>query len=154
MQTSTGIIIHADPQTVFRLGTAVEHWPQILPHYRWVHVVEDHGDHRIVEMAAWRDIIPVRWWAEQRCDPEQPLITFHHVGGVTKGMDVQWTFTPMRDSVLVEIHHQLALGWPIIGGVAADRIIGPLFIDNIAGKTLKTIKRLAEQHDLKKDARA
>lgn len=145
MQTSTGIIIQSDPQTIYRLGAAVERWPEILPHYRWVHVLEDHGDWRVVEMAARRDVIPVRWWAEQHCYPDEPRIAFRHIGGVTKGMEVEWTFTENRGGVLVEIHHELRLRWPLIGGPAADWIIGPLFIDNIAGKTLRTIKRLAEQ---------
>jgi hypothetical protein len=32
----------------------------------------------------------------------------------------------------------------VIGGFAADAVIGPQFIDAIAGRTLRTVKRLAE----------
>ena len=43
-----------------------------------------------------------------------------------------------------QILHDLELGWPVIGGFAANRVIGPLFVANIAGKTLKRIKELSE----------
>jgi hypothetical protein len=44
----------------------------------------------------------------------------------------------------VSIHHELELGWPLIGGFVAERIIGPQFIDAIARRTLRRIKALAE----------
>jgi hypothetical protein len=95
-------------------------------------------------MAARRDFIPVRWVAEQTNYPEEPRIVFHHVGGVTKGMDVEWRFEPLPEGTRISIHHDLTLRWPIIGTFAAERVIGPLFVANIAGKTLQRIKSLAE----------
>jgi hypothetical protein len=44
----------------------------------------------------------------------------------------------------VRIEHALELRWPLIGRFAAERVIGPQFIDAIAGRTLRTIKGLAE----------
>jgi ribosome-associated toxin RatA of RatAB toxin-antitoxin module len=142
--TENAILIHARAETIYALAAAVERWPERLPHYRWVHVLEDHGSRRVVEMAARRDWIPVRWWAEQELFPEEPRIVFRHVGGVTRGMWVEWTFTPQTDGVLVRIEHELRLGWPLIGGIVADHVIGPRFVGNIAGKTLRRIKQLAE----------
>ena len=145
MQTENAIVIQADPAVIYGLAAAVERWPELLPHYRWVRVLREEGNRRLVEMAAHRDGIPVRWWAEQERFPEVPRITFHHVRGVTTGMEVEWRFTPGPDGVRVEIQHELRLGWPLIGGLVADRIIGPLFVANIAGKTLRRIKQLAER---------
>lgn len=144
MHTANAIMIHADKQTVYDLGSAVERWPDILPHYRWVHVLEDHGDWRLVEMAARRDFFPVRWVAEQRCSPDVPHIAFRHVGGVTRGMEVEWVFTETPNGVLVEIRHELKMNWPLVGGPVADWIVGPVFVANIASKTLRTIKQIAE----------
>jgi ribosome-associated toxin RatA of RatAB toxin-antitoxin module len=144
MHTESSIVIRARPERIFSLACAVERWPELLPHYRWVREVGRRGGGRVVEMAAHRDGIPVRWWAEQVCDPVAPRITFRHVRGVTRGMEVEWSFTPGHDGVLVRISHELRLGWPIIGGLVADRIIGPFFIADIAGKTLRRIKQLAE----------
>lgn len=147
MHTENEILIRADAAEVYRLAAPVERWPEILPHYRWVRVLEDDGEgRRLVEMAARRSGIPVRWRAEQRLFPGEPRITFRHVGGVTKGMEVEWAFAPGEDGVLVSILHDLPrlVGWPLIGGLAAERIVGPFFVSNIAGKTLRRIKELAE----------
>lgn len=144
MHTENRILIRANPMRVYELAAAVERWPEILPHYRWVHVLEADGNRRLVEMAARRDRFPVRWWAEQVCEPDVPRIRFRHVRGVTRGMDVEWSFTDGPDGVAVAIRHDLVLGWPLVGGIVAERLIGPVFVANIAGKTLQCMKVLAE----------
>lgn len=148
MHTETGIFIEADPMTVYRYGAATERWPEILPHYRWVNVLDQVENSKLVEMAANRNFYvanwPVRWWAAQTNYPDEPRIKFVHVGGTTKGMEVEWLFTPRDNGVQVTIVHDLDLKWPIIGNFAATRVIGPMFIDAIAGKTLARVKELAE----------
>jgi uncharacterized membrane protein len=144
VQTENAIVIQADVMTIYQLAAAVERWPALLPHYRSVRVLRTQGNRRLVAMAAYRDGIPISWWAEQTCDPTIPRITFHHVRGVTRGMDVEWRFDARPDGVHVAIHHDLRLGWPLVGGWVADRVIGPFFIANVAGKTLRRIKLLAE----------
>jgi hypothetical protein len=45
----------------------------------------------------------------------------------------------------VEIVHEWAgPGWPVIGRLAADRVIGPVFVHGIASRTLAGIRRRAE----------
>ncbi len=149
MHTENEILIRAEAAEVYGLAAPVERWPEILPHYRWVRVLEDDGEgRRLVEMAALRDFIPVRWRAEQLLFPEVPRIVFRHVGGATRGMEVEWVFAPQGEGVVrVSILHDLErglAGWPLVGGVVADRVVGPFFISNIAGKTLGRIKELAE----------
>lgn len=149
MHTKNEILIRAGAAEVYGLAAPVERWPEILPHYRWVRVLEDGGEgRRVVEMAALRNFIPVRWRAEQLLFPEVPRIVFRHVGGVTKGMEVEWVFAPQDDGVVrVSILHDLErglAGWPLVGGVVADRVVGTFFVSNIAGKTLGRIKELAE----------
>ena len=136
--------MRADVGTIYRLAAGVERWPALLPHYRSVQVLSEDGACRRVAMAASRSGIPVSWQAEQCCDPDEPGITFRHVRGVTTGMDVAWTFTPVADGVRVAITHDLQLRWPLLGEFVAERIIGDFFIANIAGKTLRRIKQLVE----------
>ena len=136
--------MRADPASIYAIAAAVERWPELLPHYRRVRVVYGpEPGRRLVEMAAYRDGIPVHWWAEQNLYPAEPRITFRHVRGVTTGMDVEWTFAPVADGTLVQISHELRPRWPL-GPLVADRVIGPFFIENIAGKTLRRIKALVE----------
>lgn len=146
MQTENSIQIDAPLERIVGLAGDVERWPTILPHYRWVKLLDGGGDRKVVEMAARRDRFPVKWQAIQTIERGNgtPIIRYRHIGGVTKGMEVAWTFTQNGSGYLVRIDHELHLKWPVIGGVVGDRIIGPYFVSYIAGRTLATIKQLAE----------
>lgn len=145
MTTKTNaILINASPQTIFRLAAPTERWPEYLPHYRWVRILSGDERFRTVEMAAWRDGIPIRWVAEQINDPDIPHIRFRHVAGWTKGMDVEWIFTPLGDQTEVQIVHRLTFRFPFASRWIGEHVVGDFFISNIANKTLARMKRLAE----------
>ena len=146
MHTENTVTMAGELDLIVALAVATERWPEILPHYRWVTVLDGGGDHKTVEMAARRDRFPVKWRARQDVDRSgpTPVIRFHHVGGVTKGMDVDWTFEQVSNAVIVRIKHDFRPPWPVVGGFVAERIIGPQFVAYIAGKTLATIKAIVE----------
>ena len=144
METSNSVWMRAPAERIYPLAAEVERWPALLPHYRWVTLLEREGNRKLVDMAARRDWIPVSWRAEQTLHPEIPLIRFRHVRGVTTGMEVEWRFQAHDGGTLVTIHHALDLRWPVIGHWAAENVIGPQFIAHIAGKTLLRIKQIAE----------
>jgi len=151
MHTENTVTMRGDLGRIVELASDIERWPDLLPHYRWVTLLEGGGDHKVVEMAARRDRIPVKWRAVQTIarNGPTPVINYHHVWGVTRGMDVDWTFAPTPDAVLVTIRHDFRPAWPLIGPtpigtLVADRIIGPQFVGYIAGKTLQTIKGIVE----------
>jgi ribosome-associated toxin RatA of RatAB toxin-antitoxin module len=59
------ISIRAPLDRVFTVAQDVQQWPRILPHYRWVRVLERRSDGDVVEMAALRPFGLVRyptWW--------------------------------------------------------------------------------------------
>ena len=149
MQTANVVKMSGDLDNIVTLAVDTERWPIILPHYRWVTLLEGGGDHKTVEMAARRGQFPVKWRATQDVerDGPTPVIRFHHIGGVTKGMDVAWTFEPVDGAVNVRIDHDFSPPWPVVGGLVSDRIIGPHFVEAIAGKTLDTIKAIVEGRD-------
>src|SRR5919108_3612250 len=105
MEMTTRIQMRGDRDAIFALAAAVEEWPRILPHSRWVRLLRDEGRRRVVEMAASRDGIPVRWTAIQELDLAERRIRFRHVRGITSGMEVAWTLTTDGDGTLVEIWH-------------------------------------------------
>lgn len=153
MHSANRVDMAGELARIVALAVDTERWPEILPHYRWVTLLAGGGDRKTVEMAARRGRIPVRWQAEQTVERDGPLpiIRFHHIGGVTKGMDVAWTFQPHAGGVVVTIDHEFDPPWPLVGHAIANRIIGPHFIEAIAGKTLATIKGIVEGRDARFD---
>ena len=144
MKSRLAIQIDAPLERIYPLASDVERWPERLPHYRYVRRLDSANGERRFAMGARRGRIPVRWEATQRLIPAERRIEFVHTGGVTRGMQVAWHFEPAGDGWEVSIEHQLDLGWPLIGRIAAERVIGPQFVEAIARRTLRRVKVLAE----------
>lgn len=143
--TENTIVIDAPAATIYHFAAATERWPMYLPHYRYVHVLEQRGNTRVVEMGASRSGIPIHWIAEQTNDPVRPSIVFRHIRGWTRGMAVEWRFEPLPGGATrVTILHDLAFAFPIAADFIGERLIGEFFIEYIAGKTLARMKTLAE----------
>jgi ribosome-associated toxin RatA of RatAB toxin-antitoxin module len=149
--------MRADPAVVFQLAAAVEDWPRILPHYRWVRVLASHPDgRRTVAMAARRDVcpglaVPLRWTALQTLDPRARRIEFEHVRGITRGMRVVWTIeladaAPIGSgtgALAVQIRHVFEPRWPVPDALVR-LIVGEYFVNGVAQRTLRCIGALAE----------
>lgn len=149
MRTVDRIHVHAPLGRVFAAASAVERWPAILPHYRWVR----RGERNLVEMAAWRPFglfrYPTWWVSEMTVDRAAGEIRYRHVRGITRGMSVVWRMVEVGGGsggdVDVEVVHTWdGPAWPLVGRLAADLLIGPVFIHGIASRTLAGIKRAAE----------
>ena len=147
MHTDTTTMMRGPLPRIVELAADVERWPEILPHYRWVTLLEGGGDRKVVEMAARRGRFPLRWRAVQDIDRSKatPVIAFRHIWGPTRGMDVAWTFKETPDGVQVTITHLFRPPWPVAGNLVTNQIIGPHFIEHVAALTLSTIKDLVER---------
>jgi ribosome-associated toxin RatA of RatAB toxin-antitoxin module len=147
-------LVRASWRLIFDLARKVEEWPAHLAHYRFVRFRQRASDGGgIVEMSADRPFGPLAWptwWlSEMSVDDGAPSIRFRHIEGITKGMEVEWTFRAAPEGTRVKIIH----AWdgpslPLIGIPAATLVIGPVFIHGIASRTLAglatTAERLAE----------
>jgi ribosome-associated toxin RatA of RatAB toxin-antitoxin module len=150
MRTAISSHIRAEPATVFRLAARVEDWPSMLPHYRWVRVLEDNGTQRLVDMAARRDVfgrfgIPLHWVSIQRVYPERCRIEFDHVAGITRGMHVEWSIDRCeRDAecTIAAIRHVFAPEWPVPDRVL-DAVLGEYFVNGVASRTLARVGEVA-----------
>lgn len=151
METVDERIVAAPAGLMFDVARDVAGWPVHLPHYRYVRFRESPEDGlRVVEMAAYRHFGPVgwpTWWLSlMETDDERPAIRFRHIGGITKGMDVEWSFDPVAAGTRVKIVHAWdGPRWPLIGVYAAQLVIGPVFIHGIASRTLAGLARVAER---------
>jgi uncharacterized membrane protein len=143
MHTENGIEIRGPVKRIFQIAAQVDKWPEILPHYRWVRVLQRKKRRTTVEMAARRGRIPVSWTAVQEVFPYE-RITYKHIKGFTTGMDVTWSFKPVQGRVEVVITHDFSLAWPLVGGFVSKYIVGALFVKPIASRTLQHIKQTVE----------
>lgn len=151
MITVDEAIVAAPPQRVFDVVKDVERWPERLPHYRWVRMRErDGAGGGIVEMAAYRPFAafnwPTWWLSEMEVVPGTPAVRFRHIGGITRGMDVEWRFEAAGDRTRIRLLHVWnGPAWPVIGGFAARVVIGPVFVHGIASRTVAGLSRAAER---------
>lgn len=151
MTTVDERVVRAPMQAIFDLARRVDEWPTLLSHYRSVRFrlrASDGGG--LVEMSADRPFGPLgwpTWWlSEMSVDREDPSIRFRHVGGVTSGMDVEWSFREVEGGTHVKIVHVWdGPRWPLIGIFAATIVIGPVFVHGIAERTLAGLARTAER---------
>jgi len=146
-------LVRAPAAPMFAVARDVEHWPGYLAHYRRVRFLERAADGGgVVEMAAWRPFgligWPTWWVSEMSVDPHRPAIRFRHVRGITREMEVEWTFEARPDATLVRIVHAWdGPRWPLVGVFAATEVIGPVFIHGIASRTLEGLARVVETWD-------
>jgi ribosome-associated toxin RatA of RatAB toxin-antitoxin module len=143
MHKANSILMHAPKTLIFETAANLELWPEMLPHYRYIHYLERSPNRNVVVMAATRSGIPISWTSEQVIDRERLEVHFHHLKTFTKGMHVVWTFRDTPVGVLVEIMHDLAFRVNLLAPIA-DKIIGDFFIRNIASKTLRCMKAYVE----------
>jgi hypothetical protein len=156
MRSVDELVVRSRLATIFRLAIEVERWPDYLEHYRYVRFRErTRDDGGLVEMAANRPFGPVQWptwWLSQMSvqrkamsGSDEPRIRFRHVEGITAGMEVEWSFNPAKGGTRVRIVHVWnGPPWPLVGGLAATSVIGPVFVHGIATRTLAGLAKVAE----------
>ncbi len=148
------LVIRAGCARIFALASDVERWPSHLPHYRFVRFLERRRDGGgIVDMSANRPFGVLQWptWWRSRMSvgitgDRAPSIRFTHIAGITRGMEVEWTF----DTVGAGTHVRIVHVWngppvPAIGSLAATVVIGPVFVHGIASRTLTGLAAAAER---------
>ena len=152
MHTVDRLVMRAPASRVFAAAADVERWPALLPHYRWVRMLERRSRGGVVEMAAYRPFGPLNyptWWvSEMEIDREAFVVRYRHLRGITTGMDVEWRLLPQGPHTEVTIVHTWeGPRWPLIRRPAAEWVIGPVFVHGIASRTLAGICRAVEASD-------
>ena len=143
MHTEASILIKAPMERVFSMTSDLTRWPAYLPHYRWVMWMEGGPDHGIVEMAAMRGSIPIKWRSEFCRDCQKNELRFRHISAFTEGMEVRWIYDQLDDGVQVTIQHDMKFRWPLLAPIA-NPIIGDFMIGWVAPRTLATFKKILE----------
>jgi ribosome-associated toxin RatA of RatAB toxin-antitoxin module len=139
------ILIRGTPEQIMSLAFDLPRWPEFLPHYRWVKILERDGERQTVEMACRRSGIPLKWRSHLWVWPERRRMRFLHVAGPARGMDVEWRLEPEGDCTRVSIHHELALQAPLVRTALGKWIVGEVFVRAVAGRTLRCLKEAVER---------
>lgn len=159
MHTENVVFIRGPIDRIFELAANVQNWPSMLPHYRFVDILEqsEDGNRKVVRMSAVRDDFPtpgarfpVTWRSVQVCEPDERKIYFKHVAGMAIGMWVVWDLTEdeWERGVRVSISHNLRYPLTLLNGWFASDVVGNGFVSSIAGQTLARIKEIVEASEL------
>jgi uncharacterized membrane protein len=144
MHTESSILINAPIADVFEMTSDLARWPACLSHYRWIRWIKGGPDEGVVEMAAMRGVIPIKWVSEFRRDPSGPGLWFRHLSAFTKGMEVRWIYEQHPGGVRIIIDHDLRFRWPLMAPIA-EPLIGDFMIGWVAPRTLSGFKKLLEK---------
>jgi ribosome-associated toxin RatA of RatAB toxin-antitoxin module len=144
MRTENTIVMRSPIQKVFDLAADVSRWPDLLPHYRWVRTHWHEGDTSVVEMAALRSGIPVKWTSVQQLSRHTNRIYYKHIGGITRGMWVEWSLAPVDGGTRVAIIHDMTLLVPVVRSLLGKWITGEVFVKHVADETLRHMKSAVE----------
>jgi hypothetical protein len=153
VHTENSIVIRAPLEKVFQTTANLRSWPRVLPHYRWIRVLNEGADGLVVQMAAWcglprvrgRGWFPIQWTSRFRVDDAARELHFEHLKAFTRGMSVKWTYTPGPEGVRVRISHDLNRN-SALGRWFANRVLGKMFIAPVATLTLARFKQHLEQN--------
>src|SRR5689334_884251 len=145
MEMENTVFMRGDRDRIYELGANIQDWPRLLPHYRYVRVERATAHEKVAWMGAVRSGWPVRWKCRQELVPDEQRILFKHIGGITRGMEVEWRLAQEPEGVRVTIWHQLSYPIPLLGPLFAKYIVGRLFVHHIAGKTLACIREKVER---------
>ncbi|HUJ10768.1 MAG TPA: SRPBCC family protein [Verrucomicrobiae bacterium] len=139
VQVQNEIIIRAPLENIFQTTANLLLWPRVLPHYRWVRILEKGDDGSLVQMAAWRGWLPIQWTSRFKVDSAARELHFQHLKAFTRGMKVKWTYTPAEHGVIVRISHELNRWYA--------GLIARYFIHPVASRTLAGFKEYLERGD-------
>ncbi len=144
VRTENSILINAPLEKIFETTSNLLLWPKVLPHYRWIRVLQTSDDGVIVKMAARRGWLPIQWMSRYRVDSNAHELHFEHLKAFTRGMQVRWTYKPAAEGVQVTISHELERAtW--FGRWFAHHVLGKMFIRPVATRTLSHFKQYLEQ---------
>lgn len=144
VRTENSILIKAPLDKIFQATSNLLLWPKVLPHYRWIRILQAGDDGLVVKMAARRGWLPIQWTSRFQIDPHAPGLRFEHLRAFTRGMKVQWTYTPTPEGVLVKISHELERT-SAFRRWFAHHVLGEMFIKPVATRTLTHFKQYLEQ---------
>jgi ribosome-associated toxin RatA of RatAB toxin-antitoxin module len=154
IQTKSEVIINANLTKVFDISADIEKYPEFIPVYKEVKILERKGNTLIVQRIGIVNNKQVRWKSEIKINPYHSIEAVQ-LQGPLKGMKVVWQFERIDNekTKIILIHYIVYKKIPILGKLITRFIIANI-IKKIAEETLEAIKNRVEKdnyHSSKSD---
>lgn len=134
------IIIPAKREKVFSVSTDFEAWPQFIPTYKEVRIIERKGNKMVIERKGSVGLREVLWRSEAELFPSQ-RISSRQVIGPIPDMEIEWLFEDVQEGTRIRLMHSFSYKkLPLIGWVIG-RLIVARVVSGMAQKTLEAIKK-------------
>jgi Polyketide cyclase / dehydrase and lipid transport len=144
------IRIHSNRATVFNLVAEVELWPALFRHIHSARVLRRDGRRRLIAVSAnWRGF-PFGYTAIQTVDRDEWRTEIRHISPLTRGSIATFGVIPVSsldppgEVVDVELHQQVIVPVPAVGGLLARRFIGEHVVRDLGQSMLVRLKEVAE----------
>lgn len=137
------ICIKAKRDRVFSVVSDFEAWPQFIPTYKEVKIIEREGNKMVIERKGEVGGKDVLWRSEVELFPSD-LIKSRQVTGPIPDMEIEWRFEEAKEETKIILTHSFEYKKiPLIGNIIGHLIVAKI-VKRMAQGTLIAIKRRIE----------
>ncbi|MBI4778362.1 SRPBCC family protein [Candidatus Desantisbacteria bacterium] len=138
------IIVDAAVSIVFNIAADMEKYPEFIPTYKKVRIVQQDGQRMIIERVGLVGKKEVMWKSEVWLEAEK-TISAVQLEGPLQGMMVKWQFEKRDGRTRILLVHDFEYKKiPLIGNLIAKFIIAQI-VSRMADETLVGIRRRVEE---------
>ncbi|MEW6606211.1 MAG: SRPBCC family protein [bacterium] len=143
IQTKNTIIINKDIDKVFEIATDFERYPEFIPTYKKVKIIEKNADNIIIERSGMAGGKEITWRSLVKLEKNKS-ITAEQLAGPIPGMKIEWLFEEVGNTTKITLIHNFEYKKiPLIGPIIGKFIVAKI-VYKMADDTLKAIKNRVE----------
>ena len=137
------VYIKAKRDKCFSVVSDFEAWPQFVPMYKEVKVIERKGNKMVIERKGNVGGREVFWKSEAELMPPD-VIRSRQIIGPIPDMEIEWRFEDELEGTRIRLLHSFHYKKPPLIGWIIGRLIVKRIVSGMAQKTLEAIKRRVE----------
>ena len=122
------------------MSSDFEAWPQFIPTYKEVKVIERKGNKMVIERkgsVGGRDVL---WKSEAELFPSERIRSKQVIGPIPD-MEIEWLFEDVEEGTRIRLIHNFLYKKPPLIGWIIGRLIVKRIVSGMAQKTLEAIKK-------------
>lgn len=144
IRIENNVIINENIDKVFEVSVDFERYPEFLPIYKEVKILEKQGDKMIVERKSIVGKKEVKWRSSVIIEPNKSIIA-EQLEGPIPGMKIEWLFEEIAGKTKITLIHNFEYKKiPVIGHIIGKLIVAKI-VCKMAEETLRGIKAKIEE---------